>query len=261
MLTRTKDIIGLKLGAQDGVIGRIKDLYFDDVHWVVRHLVADTGNWLPKRQVLISPFAIRDIPEMDKVVDVNLTKAQIEGSPSVMEDQPVSRQLEAEYYRYYGWPMYWQGPFAWGPFPYPSAYIAGAAGAPDKLRHQDEHKKGDPHLRSVKEVTSYRIRALDDEFGYVKDFILDVRQSWAIRYLLIDIGDWWPGKKVLLPPQWLSDIDWKNFQVHIDLDRETVKRAPEYIPGVPITREYEEELFGFYNRQPYWESEPLAHLP
>jgi hypothetical protein len=42
----------------DGEIGRVKEFYFDDLHWTVRYLVAETGNWLTGRQVLISPYAL-----------------------------------------------------------------------------------------------------------------------------------------------------------------------------------------------------------
>ena len=43
MLIKASELKGLKLGARDGEIGRVKDFYFDDQNWVVRYLVADTG--------------------------------------------------------------------------------------------------------------------------------------------------------------------------------------------------------------------------
>jgi hypothetical protein len=35
----------------------VKDFYFDDKTWAIRYLVADTGNWLTGRQVLLSPYS------------------------------------------------------------------------------------------------------------------------------------------------------------------------------------------------------------
>jgi hypothetical protein len=55
MLYTAKTLHGYKLDSLDGEIGRVKEFYFDDKHWTIRYLVADTGNWLPGRQVLISP--------------------------------------------------------------------------------------------------------------------------------------------------------------------------------------------------------------
>jgi PRC-barrel domain len=114
MLKKAKDILGFTLGAKDGEIGRVKDFYFDDQSWTVRYLVADTGKWLPQRKVLISPFAVKGFRDAESVVDVSLTRTQIKGSPSIDADAPVSRQFEQEYYKYYGWPLYWQGPGSMG---------------------------------------------------------------------------------------------------------------------------------------------------
>ena len=47
-------------------------------------------------------------------MSVKLTRKQIEDSPAIESHKPVSRQYEEEYYRYYGWPYYWQGDGLWG---------------------------------------------------------------------------------------------------------------------------------------------------
>ena len=108
-----------KLGAIDGEIGKVSGFYFDDQSWTIRYLIADTGGWLSGRQVLISPSALDPAGEDARVIPVNLTMQQIEKSPSLDSDRPVSRQYERNYYSYYGWPGYWAGPYAWGPSPYP----------------------------------------------------------------------------------------------------------------------------------------------
>ncbi len=47
----------LTLQISGEAICKIKEFYFDDHHWVVRYLVADTGKWLAERLVLLSPYA------------------------------------------------------------------------------------------------------------------------------------------------------------------------------------------------------------
>jgi hypothetical protein len=59
MLRKSKDIKEARLAALDGEIGHAKDFYFEDETWTIRNLVADAGNWLPNRQVLLSPFVNR----------------------------------------------------------------------------------------------------------------------------------------------------------------------------------------------------------
>ena len=82
MLYTAKTIAGYKLNSNDGEIGSVKEFYFDDRHWTVRYLVADTGNWLTGRQVLISPYALNSVIRGEKELSVSLTKKQIESSPS-----------------------------------------------------------------------------------------------------------------------------------------------------------------------------------
>ena len=62
MLQSIKQLYGDKLGASDGEIGHVNDFYFDDQNWAVRYVVADTGSWLPGRQVLLSPHAFGSRP-------------------------------------------------------------------------------------------------------------------------------------------------------------------------------------------------------
>ena len=58
MQNSIKDLKGNTIVAPDGDIGKVDDFYFDDKSWTIRYLVADTGNWLLDRKVLISPIAL-----------------------------------------------------------------------------------------------------------------------------------------------------------------------------------------------------------
>jgi hypothetical protein len=79
--------------------------------------------------------------------------------------------------------------------------------------------------------------------------------TWAIRYLVADTRNWLPGKKVLLAPQWLAWMSWPEGRVYVDLDRDTVKRSPEYLPGQQLDRDYEAQLFRHFGRDPYWDQQ------
>ena len=220
-------------------------------HWTIRYLVADTGNWLTGRQVLISPYALAAVNNEEQHITVDLTKQQIEDSPSLNSDKPVSRQFEQTYYGYYGYPRYWNGPYMWGPYP-------------NIVRDREQWDKSnpggkalDPHLRSTHQVSGYHIQAADGEIGHVEDFIID-DETWAIRYLIVDTRNWWPGKKVLVSPQWIERVSWGESKVFVNISRETVKQSPEYTEASLLTREYETRLHRHYNRQGYWVDEPKA---
>lgn len=118
-------------------------------------------------------------------------------------------------------------------------------------------KAWDPHLRSFHEVTGYDIQATDGEIGHVEDFIID-NETWAIRYLIVDTQNFWPGKKVLISPRWIERVSWKESKVFINLSRETIEHSPEYTEQSLITREYETGLHQHYNRKGYWVDDPVA---
>jgi uncharacterized protein YrrD len=245
MLHKSKTLKSYKLDSLDGEMGKVKDFYFDDQHWTLRYLVADTGNWLPGRQVLISPHALVAAIKADQHIAVDLTRKQIEDSPSLATDKPVSRQFELDYYGYYGWAPYWGGPFAWGhyPVPIPAGQAEAKSGASEKVWSS--------HLRSTSEVTGYPIQAADGEIGHVEDFVLD-DETWTIRYLIVDTRNWWPGKKVLVSPRWIERVSWSEFKVFINLPRETIKQSPEYSEESLITRDYETALHQHYHSEGYW---------
>ena len=249
MLSKAKTLKGYKLNSHDGEIGKVKEFYFDDRHWAIRYLVADTGNWLTGRQVLISPYALVAVNKEEQHITIDLTKKQIEDSPSLNSDKPVSRQFEEAYYGYYGWPMYWGGPYMWGPYPY---LVRDREKWNESTR--TEKTSWDPHLRSTHDVSGHHIQAADGEIGHVEDFIID-DETWAIRYLIIDTRNWWPGKKVLISPQWIERVSWSESKVFVNLSRETIKQSPEYTEESLLTRDYETGLHRHYNRQGYWVDE------
>jgi uncharacterized protein YrrD len=248
VLRKAKDLNGYKLDARDGEIGTVQEFYFDDQSWTVRYLIADTGGWLSGRQVLISPYALDPADESGKVIPVDLTKTQIEKSPSLDTDKPVSRQYEWDYYSYYGWPGYWGGGYAWGLSGYPRR---GQARWSDASRRTNVD---DLHLRSTADVTGRNIQAQDGEIGHVEDFVID-DETWTIRYLIVDTRNWWPGKKVLISTQWIERISWEEFKVFINLTREAIKQGPEYTDQTLITRDHEMKLHRHHNREGYWANE------
>jgi uncharacterized protein YrrD len=255
MLYKVKTLQGCKLDSLNGEIGKAQEFYFDDQHWVVRYLVADSGNWLTGRRVLISPYALVAVSHDEQTIKVNLTKQQIEDSPALDSDKPVSRQFEESYHGYFGWPLYWGGPYMWG-------YSPKIVRDQEKWReYTSGEKPWNPRLRSTSAVTGYHIQSEDGEIGHVEDFIID-DDTWAIRYLIIDTQNWWTGKKVLVATKWIERVSWSESKIFINLSAESIRQSPEYSDKSLLTREYESKLHGHYNRQAYWieEVEEKEHL-
>jgi hypothetical protein len=185
------------------------------------------------------------------MLPIKLTKAQIEESPPVDAHKPLSRQMETQLSDYFGWPSYWAPTFA--PAEYSAvagrAYARAASSSGQTAAPAQEEY--DPHLRSVDEVTGYRIQANDGGIGHVEDFIVD-DFAWVIRYLVVDTRNWLPGRKVLLTPDMIDAVRWDDQTVHVHLTRAQIKKSPEYDPAAPINREYETRLYDYYGRPSYW---------
>ena len=219
---------GDKLGASDGEIGHVKDFYFDDQNWAVRYVVADTGSWLPGRLVLISPHAFGSLDQAGKVMRVSLTRKQIEGSPLIESHKPVSRQYEEAYYRYYGWPFYWQGDGLWGMSGFPILELPSnplpTEPGPASHRHSEP---ADAHLRSTQAVNGYHLQASDGLNGHVCDFMMDA-QNWAIRQLVIKTGHRFSGKEVQIPTRVVDRISWEESKVYVNVTKEAIEQSPAY---------------------------------
>ncbi len=233
MLQSIKQLYGYKLGASDGHIGQVKDFYFDDRNWAVRYVVADTGDWLSERQVLLSPHAFSGTQHAGKTMLVNLTRKQIEESPAMELHKPVSRQYEEEYHRHYGWPYYWEGDGLWGGvrgFPIlesPSHFFPHQPAATEP-----KSKGADAELRSTLAVSGYHLQATDGIMGHVCDFMMDDK-SWAIDQLVIKTGHRFTGKEVRIPISQVERISYEESSVFVRLNKEAVEKSPEHQLGSP----------------------------
>lgn len=221
-----RSIIGYEIRAIDGDLGKVHEFYFDDTTWTIRYLVAETGNWLLGRKVLISPIAMGKPDLKQRTFSVNLTRDQVRNSPDIDMERPVYRQHEAELHEYYQWPQYWEGGYGGilGITPYP-VFENSLLKEPSGPKRPD-----DPHLRSTRQVTGYHIHATDGEIGHVLDFIVD-DGNWSLVNLVVDTGTWLSGRKVLIPPAWIKNVNWDETSVYIDRTREAVKNSPELEPS------------------------------
>ncbi len=235
---------GYVIHARDGKIGSVTDLLFDDTTWKVRWLVVDTGNWLPGRMVLIHPSAIQEADHRRQELAVRLTKAQVKDSPDILQDRPVSQQMESDLYSYYGWDPVW-GSSYFGP-----GAIASAPYYTDTMLREPPGlglrlNDGDPHLRSISTVKGYHVHATDGEIGHVENLLLD-DANWHINYLIIDTKNWWFGQHVLVSPFAVREISWAEEEIRLDITRDRVKNSPPWDPMAEIDRAYERELHGYY---------------
>ena len=249
MLRSIKNLSEYRIESIDGNIGHVDSFLFDDQNWIVRYLIVDTGVWLPGRKVLIVPSALGEPEGRTEVFPIELTRDEIENSPDIDTERSVSRQHEIELHKYYNWSPYWGGALG---TPVPMYMPPDSSETEEGEKEKPEVKeKVNPHLRNTHEVIGYKIHAEDGQIGHIDDFIVH-EQDWIIRYIVVKTGSWLSGKKVLIPPGWIKNIDWRNSEAVANVKKEVIEGSPEFDPGAPVNREYETRLYDYYGRPKYW---------
>jgi hypothetical protein len=75
------------------------------------------------------------------------------------------------------------------------------------VRIPPPEEKGDPHLRSLREVVGYRVLAGEREIGSVADLQIDEQQVRLAAFVLEDRG--------MVAPETVTDIDWATQTVKV----------------------------------------------
>jgi hypothetical protein len=263
MLYSTHAITKVKLRSSDGAFGDIKDVYFDDISWIVRYLVVDIGTWNASLLVLISPEALTHFSEDDKAFHTELTRQQIAESPPFDSEKTVSRQHEERLSQYYGWNPYWTTPM--GAYPWPGIYtyppFSQESEGMDRWQSDslpptvareleariDQGKDEEIHLRSFNEVRKYGLRATDGDLGILEDLLIEP-ETWRITHMIADAKRWWPGGEVVIDRGLIQNIDWYEQKIEVLMSRDEVKNAPPYDRDQGITEAYQQALSQYYLR-------------
>ncbi|PYZ94186.1 hypothetical protein CR194_01215 [Salipaludibacillus keqinensis] len=226
----------------DGEIGKVDDVYFDENMWTIRYIVAKTGKTFLSEKVFISPVSIEKMDINEEVIRVGITQDEAQKAPDPGEEA-VTRKYEKDFSHYYRMSPYWLGTGVWG----------NAASAREMVYEEvpvraEELEDNQSHVHQAKLVTGYELSVKDDTFGKIEDMLLD-ESSFRIKYFVADTKKWLPGgKKVLISPEWVEAIDWGKAQINIDVTREQIESAPEYLSKIDLTDERERELWFHYNK-------------
>jgi sporulation protein YlmC with PRC-barrel domain len=191
---------GSRVIATDGMIGRVADVLFDEEKWTVRYLVVNAGDWLPRRQVLVSPHAVRFIDAGSRLVVAGLTRRQVAGSPHMDTRSQITRQQEWEYCAYFGYSAYW-----------PLTVRAAA----------------DAGLRSYRVLNGFLVRGVAEQLGRVDDVLFNVG-TWVIQHIVIAAGRWLDCRRFEIAPERLRSVSWNDRCVLLDVKRADIRRSGDW---------------------------------
>lgn len=95
------------------------------------------------------------------------------------------------------------------------------------------------------------ILARDGRIGTVDDVYFD-DERWAVRYLVVDTGEWLPGRKALISPASLPVQEGGGDYLRVNLTREQVEHAPGTSEDPPVSQVLEEAHARYYGYPYYW---------
>ncbi len=100
-------------------------------------------------------------------------------------------------------------------------------------------------------LKGYAIEATDGWIGTVSDFLFDER-TWKIRWMVVDTGPWLTGRKLLLHPSAIGAVDYEHEALPVRLTKAQVKASPDILTDEPVSRQMQENLYGYYGWDPLW---------
>src|SRR5262245_1421285 len=74
-------------------------------------------------------------------------------------------------------------------------------------------------MLGTKALMGYTLAATDGAIGEVEDCYFD-DVHWTVRYFVVDAGGWLSGRRVLITPMAVRDVDQAGERVHVNLTRE-----------------------------------------
>ena len=230
-------------------IGTICGFVVDKRSWNVSHIVVQIGKGLEDQNVLISQLAFGKPLLSDKVFPVSLTKGRsgIQSSDDFTDLSACSyvTKLEVCLGPPNGWALVRPMPLPAFPMPMVSSFYV-----MENASSTQGEQNCDVRPQSCRDLIGSSVQATDGRVGVVDDLIVD-DDCWLVRYVVLDTGRWFPGRKVILSTSWLKHASEDDPTLLMDLTSEAVKDGPTYDPGVPINRELESGIFAHYDRRPY----------
>lgn len=99
-------------------------------------------------------------------------------------------------------------------------------------------------------ITGATVKGTDGEIGTLEDFYFE-EDRWTVRYLLVDTGKWFSGKRVLISPMSVRD-GWGKNGIRLGLTKDQVWNSPEIRDEEPLSPGRESQLVAYYGYPDYW---------
>jgi sporulation protein YlmC with PRC-barrel domain len=105
-------------------------------------------------------------------------------------------------------------------------------------------------LLRVRELQDYKILAKDGEIGHVEQLYFD-DQTWTIKYVVVDIGNWLSDRRVLISPTAIIEANAGGKNIQMALTREQIQEGPAIYTHKPVASQHPTD-YSIYVGWPYY---------
>lgn len=231
-----KSYLGLSLITRDGVVGKVRDIYFDE-KWKINSFVVRVGWPVIGREFLVAPPMVAMVDFDVKHLVLNMTYSELQKCPEPDMSMIISRRYDVTNNIYYGWPQYWDGHIGWGlgDLPITQADISSQGSTDNESAVSDITGQKILNLRSMRDLAGYDIGTDGDMNGRFRDLLINDRDFRIVGLIAAVPRDGSPHflgltmarKLVLVPAEWIKDINWREHEFIVDAQK-SVARLPEF---------------------------------
>jgi len=209
MASSAKRLFGSRVWTQNGPVGTIKDILFNDKDWTIEHVVIGKYQWLPFGKVLVKPTAVTCPYGQGKVV-TGMTRGDLRKCPLANTHLPLTQRKKSEEKNKR----------------VSSNKTPVEKSAKTQKRSTVLARKKDLHLRSMKEVAGYEIQATDGSIGIVNDFMLN-SGNWHTSAIVVKHGRAGVKDGDLISIDLIGKIGWRQRQVILKTKKDNVMQSLE----------------------------------
>lgn len=254
MLITGKSFFAFSVRTKDGMLCRVRDIYFNE-NWEISSFVVRVGWPIVGRQILISPQMISHFELNNKQIVLNADSMDINSCSEPEVSNLISRRYDVSSNIYYGWPSYWDGNIGWGMGATPSDLTeiqsAQTADVVDlKSKNQDETL----NLRSLRDLIGYDVGSQETMTGRFDDILIEEEKLNVIA-VVVKMARWFNTRKtVLLPVEWVKDVDWREHEFYIDPTKE-LDKLPYFDISFAGNRDAAGYLYDYKGELRHWTEE------
>ena len=106
-------------------------------------------------------------------------------------------------------------------------------------------------LRNIEFLQGSTVKASDGDVGTVTQLYFD-DEAWAVRYLVVDTGNWLRDRQVLISPYAVLHADPGSTEVRVRLTQQQVRDSPNIDAHKPVSRQHEIDYLRYYGYPTYW---------